>query len=177
MVRPMSAGSTLVMTNTIVASSHSVTIASSSLRVMKRAIGYVTVRARGANGSARVAGRFRVSMLDGRGCRDEHLSESARVDARELLGVAGEIVVPVRDGCRDILVHDGLDLGAGGLLGINADRALELLEGRVELLGRVLRGVPGALRLERRVQKDIRTGPVAVVDDAEFGGAGARRIG
>ena len=35
------------MTNTIVASSHSVTMASRSLRAMKRAIGYVTNRARG----------------------------------------------------------------------------------------------------------------------------------
>ena len=41
---------------------------------------------------------------------------------------------------------------------------------------RVLRRVPRALRPERRVEEDVRRSAVAVVDDAEFGRAGARRI-
>ena len=114
-------------------------------------------------------------VSDLRRLREGHLPERAREDARELVRVAGEVVVEVRQADRDVLVEDRLDLRAGRLLGVDADRRLELGERRVERRRRVLRRVPDALRLERGVEVDVRRGPVAVVDDAELGGAGARR--
>ena len=98
-------------------------------------------------------------------CAEEHLPEGARVDALVLLRTAGEVVVEVRQRDRHVLVEDRLDLLAGGLLGLDADRRLEFLEGVVERLRVVLRRVPDALRLEGRIQVDVRRRAVTVVDD------------
>ena len=110
-------------------------------------------------------------------CREGHLPECAREDTRELVRVAGEVVVEVRQADRDVLVEDRLDLRAGRLLGVDADRLLELRERRIEVGRRVLGRVPDAVRLERGVEVDVRRRAVAVVDDAELGRTGARRVG
>src|SRR5262249_18316893 len=112
-----------------------------------------------------------------RGRRQELLAQRARVHAGELLRIARQVVVEVRQPDGHVVVEDLLDLGAGRLLGVDADRLLELGEGRVEVRRGVLRRVPDARGLERAVEEDVRGGAVAVVDDAELGRAGARRVG
>src|SRR5262245_29407017 len=97
--------------------------------------------------------------------REEGLSQTARVEAAERLRAAGQVVVEVRQADRRVLDEDRLDLLAGRLLRVDADGLLEVGERGVERRRAVLGRVPDALRLQRRVEVDIRGPAVAVVDD------------
>src|SRR3954454_15323034 len=179
-VRPTSLGRTLAITNTIVTSSQMVTRERSRRRRMKRAIGYLNPRRRSATRdrwiSPPVSGDPRSACLGGG--REDHLAEAAGIErAVELLRIASEVIVEVRQADRRVLDEDRLDLVAGRLLRVDADRGLEALECSIEVRRTVLRRIPDALALECCVEIDVRRAAMAVVDDAELCRAGAGRIG